>query len=134
MVIKEFDYAPTLGELISTFKGIIEEGFSDLQVIIEQYKHAEPVYPESIDSWRGSYNCLAIGYGTTNSKSMSVCNFIDLLKEQDGVLYEGYKGGLYNMSLNTEVYVDNYSCYTDRFISSVEIENEFCVIKLTDNS
>lgn len=70
--------------------------------------------PTTVDSWRGSYAELAIGYrlsGYDNddqhfSDSYAV-DFLEHLKSTIGKTFDGWKGGEYTMSKSTPVWVSN---------------------------
>lgn len=61
-------------------------------------------YPESPRSWRGSYNELAIGYGTT---AVTAAWLLYELKSAIGKEYIGYKGGEFIMNKRTPLWVAN---------------------------
>lgn len=66
--------------------------------------------PGRIQSWRGSYDELAINWvqeGDYYAKSAH--EFLEELKECDGKTYTGYKGGDFTMSRETPLWVSNYS-------------------------
>jgi hypothetical protein len=64
--------------------------------------------PTTIDSWRGSYCELAIGYDE-KAEEKTAEQFLKELKEAVGKTYVGYKGGDFLMGKNTPVWVSNYS-------------------------
>lgn len=67
--------------------------------------------PSGLDSYRGYYDHLALGYEAggsyTSAKSLSVEDFLKELEAAVGKTYEGWKGGDFVMSSNTPVWVDN---------------------------
>ena len=63
--------------------------------------------PTNLDSWRGSYDELALGYSETE-KDIKVSELIKTLKEAIGKTFTGYKGGDFVMGKNTPVWVSNY--------------------------
>jgi len=64
------------------------------------------LFPTSIDSWRGSYNELALNY-KSEGELMYVSAFLDMLKKAVGTTFTGYKGGDYVMNRSTPVWVAN---------------------------
>lgn len=57
-------------------------------------------------SYRGYYSelCVAPSVG----REMSACEFSNVLADQIGKTYEGYKGGEYMMTEDTELYLAKY--------------------------
>jgi hypothetical protein len=68
----------------------------------------EYLFPTTIDSWRGSYEELALNFETTGEE-LSLSKFLELLKSAVGKTFYGYKGGDYTMDENTPIWVANYS-------------------------
>ena len=72
-------------------------------------------FPTQLDSWRGSYDEIALGYkmsGYDNNSehfaNTKADKLLEHLKEAVGKEYEGYKGGDFTMDKNTPVWVANY--------------------------
>jgi hypothetical protein len=61
--------------------------------------------PDGIDSYRGIYSELALGIGDAE---VLVGDFLKDCKSALGQTYNGYKGGLYTMSKDTQIWVANY--------------------------
>lgn len=80
--------------------------------------------PTDFDSWRGSYDKLAIGYTTLGTPDLTVKEFLLKLKGVIGKTFTGYKGGSYTMDENTQVYVDNYGEYSNTTIIGVREQYE----------
>lgn len=89
-----------LGELILK----LETFNVDMAVVFDVNNY----HPTSIDSWRGSYCELALGYGDAEKAPM-LSVFLCLLKGTVGQVLTGYKGGDYLMGKITPVWVANYS-------------------------
>jgi hypothetical protein len=55
----------------------------------------EYLFPTTIDSWRGSYNELALNFVMVDGKEkeLTVTDFLKLLKGAIGKEFTGYKGG-----------------------------------------
>jgi hypothetical protein len=62
--------------------------------------------PDSIGSYRGFYDHLAIGYD--EGKEATVADLVAKLKEAIGKEFDGYKGGTYRMRADTPVWAANY--------------------------
>jgi hypothetical protein len=67
--------------------------------------------PKGIDSYRGYYDHLAIGYAEPEPpwEDPKVGSVLAMLREANGKTYEGYKGGDFRMDLDTPVWVANWS-------------------------
>ena len=89
----------TLGELILKLEVI---GDKDKPVIFNEQYH-----PHTIDSWRGSYCELALGYAQTG-KPFPVHLWLQKLRETIGATFTGYKGGEFLMGKTTPIWVANY--------------------------
>ena len=68
--------------------------------------------PTSLNSWRGSYDELALGYALSGYDGQMTVQtdaerLLTHLKEAIGKTYEGWKGGHYKMTENTPVWVAN---------------------------
>lgn len=87
--------------------------------------------PTTIDSWRGIYAELALGYA--HSKTVDdipkVAQLLTSLKECIGKVYQGYKGGHFQMGRTTPLWVDNWGEYSQTVISKVVQEYSTVVIR-----
>lgn len=71
--------------------------------------------PADMDSWRGSYDELALGYrlsGYDNNRQhhfadVKADKFLEMLKSTVGKEFTGWKGGEFTMSKDTPVWVAN---------------------------
>jgi len=90
----------TLGELILKLEAINDE---KKPIVFDSKKY----HPTDVGSWRGSYCELAIEF-SSNSKVLSAKKFLKMLKNANGRIYEGYKGGEFLMGKTTPVWVANY--------------------------
>jgi hypothetical protein len=88
-----------LGELTLKMEAVKNKA---LPVIFDEGKYV----PSTLDSWRGSYDELAIEY--TEDEPITGKSFIELLKEANGKTYTGYKGGDFTMGKATPIWVANY--------------------------
>lgn len=84
--------------------------------------------PVSINSYRGYYDHLAIGY--EQYKEVTVAQLLTLCEGAVGKTFEGYKGGDYKMSLSTPLWVDNYGEMTGTTITGV-VDDEVVVTLVT---
>lgn len=64
------------------------------------------MFPTSIDSWRGSYEELALDY-TESGDELTVLQLLDILRSTIGKEFTGYKGGEFTMFETTPVWVAN---------------------------
>ena len=120
----------TLGELILKLEAIAAKGYRS------SYDGSEPtvffdfeyLVPTDIDSWRGSYNELALSYDSVGAPNLS--DFIKMLREAVGKTYQGYKGGDYTMSKYTPIWVANYGNAGNTAVVEV-VDNDCQVILVT---
>lgn len=107
----------SLGEMISKLKPIVEKQKD--RVVMGKTEEAtvqydfEYLFPTSIDSWRGIYAELALNfvvcdYFDNKQIPMNVSDFLKMLEGCIGKEFTGYKGGEYEMGLDTPVWVANY--------------------------
>lgn len=96
-----------LGEIISKLEQIKRKGYkhSDGTEPTVQFDF-EYLFPDSIHSWRGSYDELALNF-KTEGDPMPLSDFINLLKDAVGKTFTGWKGGEYYMTERTPVWVAN---------------------------
>ena len=111
---KSFANSPqlSLGELIAEIEkcGTQKDNGEDKEIC---YDFGTAI-PTDLDSYRGSYNELALGYKLTgydnDAKHLTELKAKDLLQHlKDGIgkKYTGWKGGEYTMSEDTPVWVAN---------------------------
>jgi len=84
----------------------IEAGLGEATV----YFDFEYLFPDKIDSWRGSYSELALNFTSSDDGDapLPVTNFHIMVKNSIGCTFGGYKGGYFVMDENTPVWVANY--------------------------
>lgn len=76
--------------------------------------------PTSFDSWRGSYDELALGYENPEyNNDLLVSKLLSLAIDVEGTIMEGYKGGYYTMKKETRLWADNYGKYSSTAIVDV---------------
>lgn len=118
----------TLGKILSKLKPIVElhstlvhDESGRIGVDPEVYFDFEQSFPISINSWRGSYNELALGFENihTNEKPMKLTAFNNMMNEAIGKTFYGYKGGEFTMFEETPVWVDNYGKCGNRAVIDV---------------
>lgn len=90
-----------LGALIEA----LERKDTDLNVM---YDFAYFV-PTHFMSWRGDYSHLALGYASLDlgGKRITVEGLLKLAHEADGQTFTGYKGGEFDMSRRTTLWIAN---------------------------
>lgn len=106
----------TLGELIRQLK----EVKPDVEVDFD----FAGTYPTTLDSWRGRYAELALGFdgGHYNDKQSGAPQAKDLILELEsaiGKTFEGWKGGDFLMKADTQVWVNNPGMYSRTRIVNV---------------
>lgn len=100
--------------------------------LLEECDHNDAIYfdfccfvPDSLESYRGYYEQLAIGY--TREKQATVGEFLAKLKNIIGRKLTGYKGGRFLMEENTKVWVDDFGECSDTAVVGVT-RGEFCTL------
>jgi hypothetical protein len=78
--------------------------------------------PTNLDSYRGYYEHLAVGF-SEDGDSMTVAALHDLLTRADGKEYEGYKGGVFRMDRDTPVWASNYGRSSSTAIVGLLVES-----------
>ena len=99
----------TLGEMILKCEAIEKSVKSEDSVYVKF--DFEYLFPTRLNSWRGIYAELALNFVNEESekeKPLSITEFTKLLKGAVGKTYHGYKGGDFQMSRQTPVWVANY--------------------------
>jgi hypothetical protein len=115
----------TLGEIIAKLEGILSKGDGGRRVRYD----FEYLTPTTLDSWRGVYAELALGFQIEGS-GPTVKELLEELKSAIGKTFVGYKGGDYVMGRQTPVWVANYGNAGSTAIVAVEA-NEYKVILRT---
>ncbi len=124
----------TLGQLIKKIEGI-----NPVYNIGSEEKEKQVVFdfcsavPTELDSWRGSYCELALGYEldefNKESHYVSVSGFLKELKGALNRFFCGWKGGEYLMDKNTPIWVDNPGyCHKTAIINVIEDDNKVWLI------
>lgn len=79
--------------------------------------------PSHLMSWRGIYAELALGYkGSTFSSKTKVKAILKDAKQAVGRVYEGYKGGDFEMNHGTRIHIDNYGEYSETHLVGIGIQ------------
>ena len=81
--------------------------------------------PDELNSYRGYYQDLAISY-SDESKSPTVEEFLELLREAIGTDFTGYKGGKFTINEDSMVWVAQWGNNTNVALSGVR--NGFRVV------
>jgi hypothetical protein len=87
------------------------------------------LFPTDIDSWRGSYDELALNY-VGEGEELTATKFFELLKNAFGKKFTGYKGGEFFMNKNTPVWVANYGNSGNTAVIEI-IDNDYEIIIIT---
>lgn len=112
----------TLGELISK----LEKVEKDSVTVRFDFEY---IRPSGIDSWRGSYEELALSFDLEGS--ITVKELLVILKDAVGKTFTGYKGGEFLMSKHTPIWVANYGNSGSTGVVDV-IDEKYEVILKTD--
>lgn len=99
---------------------------------VEPYKDVEgwvmfdfgSASPDGIDSYRGYYDRLALGFSGERSDIMTPKDFYILLTSAVNKTFTGYKGGKYTMDRDTPVHVANYGETSSTEIVRVHAEKD----------
>ena len=99
----------TLGELVDHLEAIPAE-YRSVPVFMHGFV---TVTPTTLDSWRGAYKDLALGYKVCSEhgymeEALKVQALLDDAKSAIGTTFEGYKGGEYTMTRQTPVFINNW--------------------------
>lgn len=118
----------TLGELILKLEPILEkQSEKDNEATV--FYDFEYLFPTDIDSWRGSYNELALNF-TSEGEQMNISDFLKMLKETIGKEFTGYKGGEFIMNKHTPIWVANYGNSGNTAVIDV-VDDSYQVILIT---
>lgn len=90
----------SLGELILKLEALPDKS----KVVIFDFGNNVPT---GLCSWRGRYAELCLNYENTEPKNAN--QVIEMLRDANGKTYVGYKGDDFTMSLQTPIWVANYS-------------------------
>lgn len=82
--------------------------------------------PTTLDSYRGDYSELALGFGARmETAAVTVEDLLELCRATLGKTLQGYKGGDYTMGENTRVWVANWGdCHDTALVGVIDQENE----------
>ena len=77
--------------------------------------------PTTLKSYRGDYCDLAIGYDLpwVGPSAVTVAGFLEKCREVENSTLEGYKGGMFTMTRDTEVWVANWGKTASTALSGV---------------
>ena len=117
----------TLGELILKLEPIVKNQKEGDEATVRY--DFEYLFPTSIDSWRGSYDELALNF-ETQGEEMKVSEFLKMLKECIGKTFTGYKGGDFTMHKGTPIWVANYSHSGNTAVIDV-VDNGYVILLIT---
>jgi hypothetical protein len=90
--------------------------------------------PTSVNSYRGYYDHLAIGFADVQyDAAKKVGELLTELRSCVGKVFSGYQGGNYRMTEQTPVWVGNWGESTDTVIVGVLREGDYAAVILTRN-
>lgn len=94
----------TLGKLIDELQSIeLKTSSGEYKDVYFDFGYFSPTF---LESWRGSYDEISLGYSEGNS--IKVDRLIQLLNGAIGETFEGYKGGDFVMYEHTPLWIANY--------------------------
>ena len=108
-----------LGDLIDALEGVAPD-----TLVQFDFGGFEPT---GVASYRGYYSDLAIGFAEDGLKAGEL---LKILKEAEGAVFTGYKGGDFRMDRQTPMWVDNWGKYNGVAVVAVE-DQEYRVILRT---
>lgn len=134
----EESHQMTLGELIKKLEAVEPKQGDDEQSVVFDF---EFLAPTTLDSWRGSYDELAIGWtyrgyapegcpDHNGSNDTKLTGFLKELKDAVGKTFEGWKGGDFVMTETTPIWVANPGNTGNTGITEV-VDNGYEVILMT---
>jgi hypothetical protein len=87
--------------------------------------------PDALKSWRGDYSQLALGFRerSTEKPAPKVAEVLSLLQGALKKTFEGYKGGDYQMSERTPVWMDNWGEVSHTAIVGVQFVDGYVVLQ-----
>lgn len=122
----------TLGMLIAKLKEIQSNNTEEPNMGIT-FSFGNLV-PDGLDSYRGYYNELAIGYAYEDYQNqITVPMFIQELEAAVGQMFYGYKGGEYVMTENTPLWVSKYGDASGTYVADVK-DLRYTVMLVTRNT
>jgi len=86
-----------------------------------------------LNSWRGDYAELAVGYTEYGLVGLTVEAFLTECKAAVGKRFEGYKGGTYLMDTDTPIWVANWGDSSDTCVVDLRITQYGNVQLVTDD-
>lgn len=88
--------------------------------------------PTDVGSYRGSYEQLAIRV-EMESYGQTVGRFVELLESRIGTMMTGYKGGEYEITPSTKVWISNTGEVSDARVTGVRREAWGCTFIRWEN-
>lgn len=114
----------TLGDLIKE----LEKYPKDWGVYIKPFH----LIPLSFHSYRGYYSDLCLTYATREEvpdrNEVTVGTLLDLAKEANGKTFYGYKGGEFEMSERTPIWISDVDFSTGMTIANIEEYFDGCIV------
>ena len=85
--------------------------------------------PTGLESYRGYYDQLAIGFSDDRDIEMTVGELLSICEDALGRQFEGYKGGYNTMGRETRIYVANWGSCHGVGVVGVEV-HRWCAVTL----
>lgn len=109
----------SLGALIEALRGMPQDKSLYIDSPFE-------LVPTNLGSYRGDYADLAVQF-VASGPPLAVRNFLRLLESAVGMRFEGYKGGFYEMSEASAVWVSGYGKTSGMRVTGVR-DDGWCVV------
>ena len=86
-------------------------------------------YPTDVNSWRGDYSQLALGWNCNYCQSANSEKLLRICKTAGISTFQGYKGGEYNMNYDVGLYADNWGISSQTIITNIIFDDfKFVII------
>ena len=111
-----------VGELIEVLGGLQKTDVVDLPIKV--FFDFAGFFPAELDSYRGYYEDLALGFTDEYEKYTDIITIDELiakLKESVNKTYHGWKGGKYTMNSGTKLWVANSGNCGDTAITGATV-------------
>ncbi len=110
----------TVGSLIKMLESVLDRSLP--------LAFCQGIYPSEFWSYRGYYEDLAVGVTTF---PVTVGEWLEKLKDQVGVKHDGWKGGEYEVTMQTPLWVAAGNRDTGPAITGVKPKNGWVKLCLT---
>lgn len=78
------------------------------------------LYPTEFCSYRGYYSDLSLDYTLERFQGLNCGQLLEKAKESVGKVFQGYKGGDFEMTKHSVIWLSNYGSSTDVILTGVK--------------